>query len=45
MPKQVLAKLVEKEEIIKGTYKFSVNASEFVEDAKPGNFIEIRVTD
>ena len=45
MPKQVLAKLVEKEEIIKGIYKFSVKASEIVEDSKPGNFIEIRVTD
>ena len=45
MPKQVLAKLVEKEEVIKGIYKFSVKASEIVEDAKPGNFIEIRVTD
>ena len=45
MPKQVLAKLVEKEEIIKGIYKFSVKASEIVEDSKPGNFIEVRVTD
>ena len=45
MPKQVLAKLVQKEEIIKGIYKFSVKASEIVEYAKPGNFIEIRVTD
>ena len=45
MPKQVLAKLVKKEEIIKGIYKFSVKASEIVESAKPGNFIEIRVTD
>ena len=45
MSKQVLAKLVQKEEIIKGIYKFSVKASEIVEDSKPGNFIEIRVTD
>ena len=45
MPKQVLAKLVEKQEVIKGIYKFSVKASEIVETAKPGNFIEIRVTD
>ena len=45
MPKQVLAKLVDKEEIIKGIYKFSVKASEIVETSKPGNFIEIRVTD
>ena len=34
MPKQVLAKLVQKEEIIKGIYKFSVKASEIVEDAQ-----------
>ena len=45
MPKQVLAKLEKKEEIIKDVYKFSVKANEIVEDSKPGNFIEIRVTD
>ena len=45
MPKQILAKLVDKKEIIKNIYKFSVKASEIVEYAKPGNFIEIRVTD
>ena len=45
MPKQVYAKLIKKEEIIKNIYKFSVKAPEIVENAKPGNFIEIRVTD
>lgn len=45
MPKQVYAKLIKKEEIIKNIYKFSVKAPEIVESAKPGNFIEIRVTD
>ena len=45
MPKQVFAQLEHKEEIIKGIYKFSVKASEIVQNAKPGNFIEIRVTD
>ena len=45
MPKQVYAKLIKKEEIIKNIYKFSVKAPEIVESAKPGNFIEIRVTE
>ena len=45
MPKQVHAKLIKKEEIIKDIYKFSVKAPEIVESAKPGNFIEIRVTE
>ena len=45
MPKQVFAKLIKKQEIIKDIYKFSVKAPEIVETAKPGNFIEIRVND
>ena len=45
MPKQVFAKLIKKQEIIKDIYKFSVKAPEIVETAKPGNFIEIRVTE
>lgn len=45
MPKQIHAKLIKKEEIIKDIYKFSVKAPEIVESAKPGNFIEIRVTE
>ena len=45
MPKQLFAKLVRKEEIVKDVYKFSVKAPEIVENAKPGNFIEIRVTE
>ena len=45
MPKQVYAKLIKKEEIIRNIYKFSVKAPEIVESAKTGNFIEIRVTD
>ena len=45
MAKQVNAKLIKKEEIIKNIYKFSVKAPEIVESAKPGNFIEIRVTE
>ena len=45
MPKQLLAQLVQKEEIIKNVYKFSIKADEIVGISKPGNFIEIRVTD
>ena len=45
MPKQVFAKLIKKQEIIKDIYKFSVKAPEIVGTAKPGNFIEIRVND
>lgn len=44
MPKQILAKLIKKEEIINGVFKFSVEAEEIVNLAKPGNFIEIRVS-
>lgn len=45
MPKQIFAKLIKKEEVIKDIYKFSVKAPEIVEVSKPGNFIEIRVTE
>lgn len=44
MPKQVQAKLIEKKQLIKDIYHFKVEAREIVEQAKPGNFIEIRVT-
>ena len=45
MPKQIFAKLIEKQEIIKDIYKFTVEAEEIVKIAKPGNFIEIRVSE
>ena len=45
MPKKVLAKLIDKKEIIGGIYKFSVEAKEITQNAKPGNFIEIKVSD
>lgn len=45
MPKQVFAKLIKKEKILDGLYKFSVDAKEIVEMAKPGNFIEIKVNE
>lgn len=45
MPVNVKAKLVKKEELIPGIFKFSVQAEEIIKDAKPGHFIEIRVND
>ena len=45
MPKQVFAKLVKKEKLLDGLYKFSLEAKEIVEIAKPGNFIEIRINE
>ncbi len=45
MPKQVFAKLVKKEQLLNGLYKFSVDTKEIVDLAKPGNFIEIRINE
>ena len=45
MPKQILAELINKEKVIDGVYKYSVKAEEIVKSSKPGNFIEIRVSD
>jgi dihydroorotate dehydrogenase electron transfer subunit len=45
MPKNIQAKLVKKEQLKPDIFKFSVEAKEIVQDAKPGNFIEIRVSD
>ena len=45
MPVNVKAKLVAKEELISGIFKFSVEAPEVVKQAKTGQFIEIRVND
>lgn len=45
MPVNVKAKLIAKEELISGIFKFSVEAPEVVEQAKIGQFIEIRVND
>jgi len=45
MPVNIKAKLLKKEELISGIFKFSVQADEIVKTAKPGNFIEIRVND
>ena len=43
MPNQIFAKLIKKEKLLDGLYKFSVEAKEIVDLAKPGNFVEIRV--
>ncbi len=45
MPKQVFAELINKEQLKLDIFKFSVKAPEIIEGAKPGNFIEIRITD
>ncbi len=45
MAKQEQAKLMKKEQLKSDIYKFSVQAPEIVKEAKPGNFIEIRVSD
>lgn len=43
MPVNVKSKLISKEELKPGIFKFSVQAQKIVTTAKPGNFIEIRV--
>ena len=45
MPSQVFDKLIKKEKVLEGLYKFSVEAKEIVDVAKPGNFVEIRVNE
>lgn len=45
MAELVFAKLVQKELLKPDIFKFSVEAPSIVEKSKPGNFIEIRVTD
>ena len=45
MPEQLLAELVKKEQLKPDIFKFSVKAESIVKNAKPGNFIEIRVSD
>lgn len=45
MALNIKSKLLKKEELISGIFKFSVQADEIVSTAKPGNFIEIRVND
>ena len=45
MQKQMYAKLMKKEKLLDNLFKFSVEAKEIVDIAKPGNFIEIRVNE
>lgn len=45
MSELVMAELVKKEQLKPDIFKFSVKAPSIVKEAKPGNFIEIRVTD
>lgn len=44
MQKQVFAELVKKEQLNSDIFKFSIKAPSIVEKSKPGNFIEIRVS-
>lgn len=43
MPIQADCKIVGKEKLIDGIYKFSIKSKEISEIAKPGNFLEIKV--
>ena len=45
MTKQIKAKLIEKIKLNDEIYRFKVRAPEIVRTAKPGNFVEIRVSD
>lgn len=45
MSELVMAELVGKEQLKPDIFKFSVKAPSIVKNSKPGNFIEIRVTD
>jgi dihydroorotate dehydrogenase electron transfer subunit len=45
MPTLQLAELVEKKQIKPDIYKYSIQVPEIVKTAKPGNFIEIRITE
>ena len=45
MPELLLAELVKKEKLKPDIFKFSVKAPNIVKNSKPGNFVEIRVTD
>ena len=45
MAEQIMAELVKKEQLKPDIFKFSVKAPKIVKSAKPGNFIEIRVSE
>ncbi len=45
MPLQLKARLIKKEELKPDILKFSMQAKEITDIAKPGQFVEIRITD
>lgn len=45
MPVQLQAELIKKEQLKTDIFKFSLSAKEIVDVARPGQFVEIRVTD
>lgn len=45
MPLQLKARLIKKEELKPDIFKFSMQAKEITDIAKPGQFVEIRITD
>lgn len=45
MPIQTKCKIVGKEKLIEGIYKYSIKSKEISEIAKPGNFLEVKVSD
>lgn len=45
MPVKLQSKLIKKEQLKEDIFKFTLEAKEIVDVAKPGQFIEIRVTD
>ena len=45
MPVKLQARLIKKENLKEDIFKFSLEAKEIVDIAKPGQFIEIRITD
>jgi dihydroorotate dehydrogenase electron transfer subunit len=45
MAKVILAKLLKKEQLAHNIYKFSIEAKEIASQVKPGQFIEIKVSE
>ena len=42
---KVNCKLLKKEELVNGIYKYTVNAPEIANIAKPGQFLEIKISE
>jgi len=45
MPKVILAELVRKDQLKPNIFKFSIKAESIADNIKPGQFIEIKVSD